>query len=162
MKIKTIKTKVAALTKLNLDELDFEGLDADGKQTKVSPEIKAIKKELSRFSRQLTQQEKKYLDQKFDHQLKMVFGQWVDFYNGDVTKALTAMTSAVNGLAKAPLAKSVPAAKDAVKASTKDPEKNTVKINNNSSGSLPAKLTEQASTDISKQVLPAVKTKPEK
>lgn len=160
MKIKTIQTKVAALTKLNLDELDFEGLAANGKETKVSPEIKAIKKELSRFSRQLTQQEKKYLDQKFDHQLKMIFGQWVDFYNGDATKALAAMTSAVNGSARVPTAKD--ATKDITKNTTKDVTKNAAKTESNPPLALPAKTTAPTQTDDNQQTLPAAKSKPEK
>lgn len=105
MKIKTVQNKVNALMKLNLADLDFEGVTEDGQHTKIDADIQDIRKSLSRFSRQLKDQERKYVDHKFDHQLKSTFGKLTDYYNGDVNRALSAMDFAVNNMTKEPTKK---------------------------------------------------------
>lgn len=105
MKITTIRNKVNALTKLNLDELDFEGVTEDGQHTHVSADIKQIRKDLTKFSRNLNDHEKQFIDHKFDHQLKNTFGKLVDYYQGDVNRALQAMDFAVEDIAKEPVKK---------------------------------------------------------
>lgn len=105
MKIKTVQNKVNALMKLNLSDLDFEGVTEDGQHTNIDADIQDIRKSLSRFSRQLKEQERKYVDHKFDHQLKSTFGKLTDYYNGDVNRALSAMDFAVNNMTKEPIKK---------------------------------------------------------
>lgn len=95
MKITTLQTKVKALTKLNLADLDFQGLDATGQKTQIEPQLAEIRKDLSNFSRHLRQQEKKYVTQMAQKQLNQIFGKLLDQYHGDSQKALAALEASV-------------------------------------------------------------------
>lgn len=95
MKITTLQTKVKALTKLNLADLDFQGLDATGQKTQIEPQLAEIRKDLRDFSRRLRQQEKKYVTQMAQKQVNQIFGKLLDQYHGDSQKALAALEASV-------------------------------------------------------------------
>ena len=95
MKITTLQAKVKALTKLNLADLDFQGLNATGQKTQIEPQLVEIRKDLSNFSRRLRQQEKKYVAQMAQKQLNQIFGKLLDQYHGDAQKALAALKASV-------------------------------------------------------------------
>lgn len=99
MKITTLQTKVKALAKLNLNDLDFQGLSADGQHTQIEPQLVEIKKELANFSRRLRNQEKKYLQKASQKRLNNIFGKLLDQCDGDAQKALTALEASVNAVA---------------------------------------------------------------
>lgn len=99
MKITTLQTKVKALAKLNLNDLDFQGLSADGQHTQIEPQLVEIKKELANFSRRLRNQEKKYLQKASQERLNDIFGKLLDQCDGDAQKALTALEASVNAVA---------------------------------------------------------------
>ena len=99
MKITTLQTKVKALAKLNLNDLDFQGLSADGQHTQIEPQLVEIKKELANFSRRLRNQEKKYLQKASQERLNNIFGKLLDQCDGDAQKALTALEASVNAVA---------------------------------------------------------------
>lgn len=99
MKITTLQTKVKALAKLNLNDLDFQGLSADGQHTQIEPQLVEIKKELANFSRRLRNQEKKYLQKASQERLNNIFGKLLDQCDGDAQKALAALEASVNAVA---------------------------------------------------------------
>lgn len=99
MKITTLQTKVKALAKLNLNDLDFQGLSDDGQHTQIEPQLVEIKKELANFSRRLRNQEKKYLQKASQERLNNIFGKLLDQCDGDAQKALTALEASVNAVA---------------------------------------------------------------
>lgn len=99
MKITTLQTKVKALVKLNLNDLDFQGLSADGQHTQIEPQLVEIKKELANFSRRLRNQEKKYLQKASQERLNNIFGKLLDQCDGDAQKALAALEASVNAVA---------------------------------------------------------------
>lgn len=120
MKITTLQTKVKALAKLNLNDLDFQGLSADGQHTQIEPQLVEIKKELANFSRRLRNQEKKYLQKASQKRLNDIFGKLLDQCDGDAQKALTALEASVNAVAaqKNKVNNAAPKAPDNVQAPT--------------------------------------------
>lgn len=100
MKVKTLQNKVNALTKLNIKELDFEGVSQDGQHTNIDPQLKEIKRSLSIFSRQLRTEERKYLNNHINSQIETTFSKLVDYYQGDGQKALTIINAVVDNVIK--------------------------------------------------------------
>lgn len=137
VKIKTIKNKVEALTKIDLTNLNFEGLADDGKNSKIHQDVLDISRELYRFVRELKTAEKQYADNFVSSQLADVFGKLVDLYNGDITKAITAINlvvdNIVNRINQNPSAEDIKAEADRLEAEKAKADQGT--INKTVSGS---------------------------
>lgn len=98
VKIETIKNRVDTLTKIDLANLDFGGINKNNKSSNIHKDILQITRDLNRFTRNLKTAEKQYTSNHVNQEVVSSFGKLVDLYHGDDHRALDAMNIIIDNI----------------------------------------------------------------